>query len=315
MKAAWAASGEAGHYRGLRFFAFVHHHFGFAAFRFFLYPVMAYFFLRRRQERHAVLGFLERLRRFSPTALPAGTNTHLAYRLFLNFGDSLLMKLVGWSEPSDPRSLAVENSEVLAQAVGSGEGCLVVASHFGNLEYARSIAHRHPGLVINVLLHDAHARNFARLMQQESPASRMNLLQVTDIDVAMALQLKAMIARGEWVVIAGDRIPVTPGSRTSAAPFLGAPALFPVGPWVLASVLRCPVYLLHCFPAEGRFILRMDRFADRLEMPRQGRADWFGAQTAAYASALQAQVLRAPLQWFNFYDFWAPAQQEGKSRA
>jgi predicted LPLAT superfamily acyltransferase len=276
---------------------------------------MVYFFLRRGQARRAAIDFLNRLRRFCPGALPGGATPLLAYRLFINFGDNLLMKLVGWSEPPDPAALRIENPEILAQAADSGTGCLVVASHFGNLEYARSIAHRHPELVVNVLLHDAHARNFARLMQQESPASRMNLLQVTELDVAMTLQLKAMVERGEWVVIAGDRIPVTAGGRTSPADFLGAPAPFPVGPWVLASVLRCPVYLLHCFPADGRFILRMDRFAQCLEMPRQDRADWFASQTAAYASALQAQVLRAPLQWFNFHDFWAPAQEEEKSRA
>jgi predicted LPLAT superfamily acyltransferase len=101
-----------------------------------------------------------------------------------------------------------EEQALLFSVVESGQGCLLVGSHFGNLEYSRGIAHRHPDLVINILIYDQHAANFATLLTKSAPESRLNLIQVTELDLDRALQLKERVDAGEWLLIAGDRVPV-----------------------------------------------------------------------------------------------------------
>jgi predicted LPLAT superfamily acyltransferase len=112
------------------------------------------------------------------------------------------------------------------------------------------------------------------------------------------------VAEGEWLLIAGDRVPVGESDNTEAAEFFGAPADFPIGPFVLASLLHCPVYLMHCYLKDGEYELSMQKFADDVRPTRSGGRRSYAAYVQDYATQLEQRVAEAPLQWFNFYDFW-----------
>jgi predicted LPLAT superfamily acyltransferase len=89
------------------------------------------------------------------------------------------------------------------------------------------------------------------------------------------------------------------------APLLNEPAPFPVGPWLLAHSLRVPVVL--CFGLyEGgnRYRLVFETFADRIEIPRENRAQALDAVIARFARRVEHYIHVAPYNWFNFYDFW-----------
>jgi predicted LPLAT superfamily acyltransferase len=100
-------------------------------------------------------------------------------------------------------------------------------------------------------------------------------------------------------------VPVGDSNRVCAAEFFGRAAHFPIGPYVLATLLQCPVYLLHCYRANDEYQLGMERFADEIRPSRSGRNAAYQQHAQRFATALEAQVVRAPLQWFNFYDFWS----------
>ncbi|MCR6649962.1 MAG: hypothetical protein NVV73_00060 [Cellvibrionaceae bacterium] len=72
---------------------------------------------------------------------------------------------------------------------------------------------------INVLVYDQHSANFVEAMQKINPVSRFNVYQVTQLDIPTILLLQTKIQSGEWLFIAGDRVPVT-GDRTLDADFL-----------------------------------------------------------------------------------------------
>jgi predicted LPLAT superfamily acyltransferase len=192
----------------------------------------------------------------------------------------------------------------LTSLIESGKGCLLIGSHFGNLEYARGIASQHPDLVVNILIHDKHAANFAALMNESAPQSRTNLIQVTELDIDMSIRLKHKVDAGEWLLIAGDRLPVGTGDNVCAAEFLGNAANFPIGPFVLARLLQCPVYLMHCYLLDGQYVLRFDQFAECVKPSRVSGRVSYAREVQQFAAALESEIIRAPLQWFNFYDFW-----------
>jgi predicted LPLAT superfamily acyltransferase len=50
-----------------------------------------------------------------------------------------------------------------------------------------------------------------------------------------------------------------------------------------------------------------DKLTDRLELPRKRRAEHLQAAMASFVSLLEERLVQAPLQWYNFYDFWRPA--------
>ncbi len=45
---------------------------------------------------------------------------------------------------------------------------------------------------------------------------------------------------------------------------------------------------------------------DHLHLPRRDRREHLRAAVVRYAARLEHHALRHPLQWFNFFDFWAP---------
>ena len=177
------------------------------AFSFVLFFVMAYFLLRRGHARRASMEYLVRVKNCYPQAIGNRPIAWLSYLHFFTFGQSLLDKYLAWAETPSDIDMDPADSKMLFAAAESGRGCLLIGSHFGNLEYSRGIAHRHPGLVINVLTYDQHAMKFATLLEESDPESRMHLIQVTDLDFELALRLQDKVQCGEWVMIAGDRVP------------------------------------------------------------------------------------------------------------
>jgi predicted LPLAT superfamily acyltransferase len=107
------------------------------------------------------------------------------------------------------------------------------------------------------------------------------------------------------VVIAGDRTPVGGHGRVSRVPFFGRPAPLPQGPWVLAALLGCPVRLLFCLRTTAGWEVAIEDFAERVVLPRGDRQAMVEGYATRYAGRLEAWARRDPLQWYNFFDFWA----------
>jgi len=108
--------------------------------------------------------------------------------------------------------------------------------------------------------------------------------------------------------MAGDRTPVSGQGRVCRVPFLGAPASFSQGPFILAALMGCPVFLMFCLREGDGHTVYFEKFADRIVLPRRGKEDELRDLAARYAERLEHHCLRAPLQWYNFYDYWAQPQ-------
>jgi predicted LPLAT superfamily acyltransferase len=125
-------------------------------------------------------------------------------------------------------------------------------------------------------------------------------------DTAILLQQK--LEQGEWIVIVGDRTSTSKESRSVWAEFLGKEAPFPQGPFMLASVLKAPVFLLFGLrddsQAKPHFNVYFEHFSDRIELPRKTREQSLKQVVQQYADRLQHYTLKAPLQWYNFFNFW-----------
>jgi predicted LPLAT superfamily acyltransferase len=117
------------------------------------------------------------------------------------------------------------------------------------------------------------------------------------------MRVSERLEQGEMVAILADRVGLN--DKQVDVDFLGAKVAFPTGPFLLAAVLKCPVYLVFGLYFEpNRYELFCEPFAERLELPRAGRADALRAVVQRYAERLEHYARRAPDNWFNFHDFW-----------
>jgi len=300
----WASINEISFVAGMRLLFWICRVFGRWPFRVVLYPVLGWYLMTKPLPRRASQDYLRRVAG-STGRKPPGVLRH-----FAAFGEGILDKMLLWGGLFPLDSVTFFGEAVVNQAAADGRGGLLICSHLGNLELCRVLSRQRSDIKLTVLVHTKHAQAFNQMLARLNPASQLNLMQVTEMSPATAMLLADRIAQGEFVVIAGDRVPVAPNPRVAMADFLGAPAAFPVGPYVLASVLQCPVYLLFSIRRGRGSEVHFEFFRDAVRIPRQGRDAALAVLASDYARRLEHYCLRAPLQWFNFYDFWHTPQLE-----
>lgn len=301
----WATLSERGSYVGLWFLAAIFRIFGRHFCLIAMSPVVLFFFLTGAEQRRASRDYLERVWRAG--YIPRAPSLLLSFRHFLTFASSVLDKLAGWVGRVEPHSVDGIDDGEFENLKRSGRGALLFTAHLGNSEVIRAIASVHRRWRVNVLVHTSNAVRFNALIERFSASSTVRMIQVSKIGPDTAILLKTAIDNGEWVVMAADRVPVTGGERISWAPFLGRLAPFPQGPHILGAILRCPVYTLFCLRIAGRYRVFLNPFDEQISLPRGKRDDALSASVSRYAAQLEAHVRIAPLQWFNFFDFWRPA--------
>jgi len=299
----WAQLEERGIIWGMQALLKVYLLFGRKVLQLFLYPVVSYYWLINRQGRQASLQYLQRVAAYVPdTRLQTGLAG--SYLHFISFANAIIDKLAAWSGAISLQDIEYHGREAIVRHLEQGQGVLILGSHLGNLEVCRVIAHLRKNLTVNVLVHTKHAEKFNTLLNRYAETGRMNLIQVTDMNAATAMLLQEKIEAGELVIIAADRTPVSSQNRVARADFLGKPALFPQGPFILASLLKCPVYTLICLKQQGKQVIYFDHFSDGLSFPRKQRDAMIERCVQDFADLLQQYCVQEPLQWFNFYDFW-----------
>jgi len=263
--------------------------------------VALYFFLFGRRARDASLDYLRRVQQQVPGAELAPTWRH-AYRHFRAFATAILDKIDTWSGRMRFDDVVFEQRGEMNGARSGPRGVVVFGSHLGNLEVLRALGTLGSRVKLNVLVHTRHADYFNRILAL-SGATDVELVQVTSFDPTTAFALREKVDRGEWVVITGDRVPVH-GSRTVDVDFLGGRAPLPIGPYIIAGLLECPVHLLFCLRQQGRNRVYFESFAPVIEWTRPTRDAVLAAHAQRFAARLEHYLRLAPLQWFNFYPFW-----------
>jgi predicted LPLAT superfamily acyltransferase len=144
----------------------------------------------------------------------------------------------------------------------------------GDIESCRALGELNSGVKVNALVFTEHAERFNQVMKEFNPRANLNLIPVTSLGPETAMRLQDKLDAGEWVAIVGDRTSAGKHQRGEQprvvwSRFLGQPAPFPQGPFVLAAALRCPVYLMFGLKQQGRLNVYFEPFADPLSLPRQ----------------------------------------------
>lgn len=299
----WAQIEERGVIWGMRFLLRIYLIFGRTVLQVFLYPVVSYYWLINRPARQASQAYLDRLGRFAPSLKLQGS-LFKSHKHFICFANAIIDKLAAWSGTLSQSDVTYNGRNELLAEINKGRGVLLLGTHLGNLEVCRIIAEFDKTPPINVLVHTKHAQKFNTLLNQTSNKSQLNLIQVTEITAATAQLLSDKIEAGELVIMAADRTPVNNQQRVSKVNFLGAEAMFPQGPFILASLLKCPVYTLLCLKQQDKFVIYIEPFCESVILQRKDRELAIQQLIQRYAERLQAYCLKEPLQWFNFFDFW-----------
>ena len=301
----WAGLAERGLYWGLQISAWAYRLLGRRGCMAVLAPVVLYFYLTAGERRRASLDFLARAFAASGRSPPGWWD---GYRHFMSFARRALDSFIAWMGrmPADAvvpveverarggerhkRAARCSSSPITAMSTsrapcsmptrGDASSCsctramrrTTIASCASSTRKPPSIPSRSPKWA-------------------PTPPSRSSKGSKT----ATGCSLPAIARRS---AAAGG-----PAPRRSSA----LPAEFSQGPYLMAALLDCPVYLFFCRREGERYGLRVERLAERIVLPRGRRGEALAAYAATYAARLEKHVLEDPFQWYNFYDFWRPS--------
>ncbi len=308
----WSEMRERGSIWGIRFLLSIYKLFGRRVFQIFLYPVLAYFMVANKSARAASMDYLNRVYTIGSDRLPTPPTLLNSYQHFIQFGHSALDRVASLLGHIKREQVDFPGRDEFLALIESGTGGVVIGSHLGNIELTRVLAKGSVQKKMTVLVFNEHAENFNRTMKKVNTDFDNSLLHIDHVGPETAILLKEKIDAGELIVILGDRTPVNSETRISYVDFLGDQAPFPQGPFILASLLSCPVYLMFCLRENRGYRVYFEKFSDRVTLNRKQRDQDLSVLIQGYARRLEHFCLKQPLQWFNFFDFWQHGEKQTK---
>jgi predicted LPLAT superfamily acyltransferase len=296
----WRKIPEAGTVFGIRFVVLLARIFGRTVAGWFLYLVALYYALFKGVARRSSRDYLRRIG--EPTTF---WNVVRHIHTFAQVSLDRLFFLTGRLKPFE---FEHNNHDGLIEAAKSKRGVLLLGAHLGSFEVMRCRA-KEFDVPINVVVDFTNAERVNAVLRSLAPDMNTRLISLGTDPITAMLAIRAAIDRGELVAILGDRQPnVKTGApvRTVISQFLGTEAEFPAGPWLLAHTLRCPVYFVAgVYTRPNHYALHFEFLADEVRLDRKERAAALARYSQTYASMLETYARSAPLNWFNFFDFWS----------
>ena len=226
------------------------------------------------------------------------------FKIYINYGFAIIERIAAWQDKLTIKQVNKYNEVVFKDLISQQKGAILLVSHLGNYEISRVLGSSLSGVKLTVFMHTDHSAKMTRAIKRINPEYDLSVIQGDQLDVKTAMILKERVDQGEFIVIAGDRVPVDNEQAVLTADFLGHPAHFPVGPYVMAKVLQCPIVSLFCLKSKQGYDVYFDLLAESVRFNRQEREQAMRAYIRQYALILTRYVKIAPLQWYNFHDFW-----------
>jgi predicted LPLAT superfamily acyltransferase len=254
-----------------------------------------YFLFAWKSSRHILYYFQKRLGYSFAGSLIA------LYKNYYCFGQSLIDKIAIMSGMAKRFSFDFDGEEHLHQLVSLQKGGLLLSSHIGNWEAAGHLLER-LNTRINVVMFDGEHQKIKDYLTSVTGERKAKIIVIKN-DFSHIYAINEALKNNELVCMHADRF--VEGNRTLTADFLGEPARFPAGPFVLAAQFKVPVCYVFAMK-EGNThyhfystAIKMYDYGDKTTAMQQMLSD--------FTAEMERKVKQYPAQWYNYYDFWADA--------
>lgn len=259
--------------------------------------ICMYPFLREAKESlkiyFEVLNAFERSRGLKPTRPKP-------FKVIYNYATSLLDKIASVSGRIKSENVTFfedENFKAFLDLRERNEGFVILSSHLGNIEVLGScdnsrIGGSAPEVYIFV---DSWTKSvYRRFFIARQKMKNLHYISVDGISLATFSKMESLLSRGAVFIIAGDRLSRGAPGKFMTADFLGRKCAFPRGAFTLVSGFNCPVFFANCISRGEvhKVYFKLSRAKKKREI------------LAEYAAFLEDCLLKAPYQWFNFFNFF-----------
>jgi predicted LPLAT superfamily acyltransferase len=220
------------------------------------------------------------------------------YQNYYLLGQSIIDKVVLLSGIPNAFTFHFDGRDNLLKMAGLQKGGLLLSAHLGNWEIAGQML-QHLDTRINIVMFDGEHRKIKEYIKSVTGNRAVNVILIKN-DLSHIYAISEAFRNNELVCMHADRF--MEGNRTLTSDFLGTPARFPMGPFVLAAKFKVPVSFVfaiketslhyHLFASEIKDYSHLTREALMQEMLDD------------FVGELENKTKKHPEQWYNYYNFW-----------
>lgn len=257
--------------------------------------IAAYYFVFDRRAARASTAWLTRVHGRAPSRAER-------YRHLACFAQVTMDRLFFAKRDFGAFEIARNGNHHLESLARERRGAILLGAHLGSFESMRA-ASVHERFPVTIVGHFENAKRINTVLERLDPELAGRVVHAGRDPIALALTLRERLAAGGMVALLADRVGLN--EKAVAVDFFGSRARFATGPFLLAAILKCPIYLVFGLYREpNRYELFCEPFAECLVLPRGRRDEVLTAEVARYARRLEEFCRRAPDNWFNFFEFW-----------
>ena len=291
----WSEQSERGNRFALQVIAWIALHLGRRLSRWILVPVVAYFYLSSPKARHASARFLARI--------PGHHNgAGAVFRHLYSFAAVTLDRIYFLNGRLDLFDVNIEDAQ--NQALGTavrGVGMFLMGAHMGSFDSVRSIARQYPDLRMVLLMYEDNARNIKQLLSAINPKAQQDIIALGQPNAM--LQVRDQLKDGALIGVLADRS--IDSANDVPVSFLGQDAVFPLGPFRLAAMLKHPVFfMVGIYQGGNRYTIHLESVMDFSSVGLADREQASRVALVRYVQLIEQHCLESPANWFNFFDFW-----------
>jgi len=294
---AWTHTPERSNMLMLRVMTWISLRLGRRAARSVLHLIAAYFLLFAPASRRASSTYLQR-------ALGRPARWRDLYRHIFTFAATIHDRVYLLNSRFDMFEFDVYGEDALRKLLAEGNGLFLIGAHLGSFEVTRALGRKDTELRVAMVMHEDNAKNINAMLAAINPEAVQDIIGLGNVDAM--LKVSERLDEGCMVGMLADR---TAGNDTLyPVQILGANASLPGGPFRMAALLRRPVvFMTGLYLGGNRYAIHFDVLADFSAVERGHRDAAVQAAISRYAALLDRYCRKAPYNWFNFYDFWQPA--------
>lgn len=225
-----------------------------------------------------------------------------SFQLFVHYAQSiayLYAMHAGAKLPVQTRFVNLKNFE---GAFHDGKGVITITGHFGAWQLMPYLLQTRAHMpAVTMAMAEEPNRELSEL--EAKYRSKFKIIYTTGSPFVL-LELQKVLRAGEVVGMQFDR---QVGAGHLSLPFFGRPASFPIGAVMLARVSGCPIVpVFSVYPDGDRSRVEV-HYEEPIFVAHTRERDRDVREAVARTTAVYERWVRKyPLQWFNFYDFWAP---------
>ncbi len=251
--------------------------------------VALYFFIFNARQSRSIYQYFRKRQRMS--AFSSLINT---YKNCFVFGQTLIDKVAITSGLADKFTYEFDGIEHIHELAKNDTAGILISAHVGNFEVAQYFMDEFDKK-IHLVTTDAEQRAIKAYLESVTAKPKTDFIVVDD-GLGHIFEINKAISEKEMVCFTGDRF--LPKTKTMTGKLLNANAEFPAGPFLISSRLQTPVLFVYVMREKNMHYHLYARKANFKNRDAQSLLD-------AYTDSISWILKKYPLQWFNYYKFWA----------